>query len=279
MAFPPANFFTRETFLMRELLTARLTSKQCLSASAQCFHLEFAVDGVEDFSFVPGQFISVVDTDASGKEQTRAYSIASAPAGHRFALCLNRVKGGFFSNRIADLAIGDTISFQGPLGYFTLREPITDSILIATGTGVAPMRGFLQWLFPHQGPDRSQGRDIWLVYGTRHETEVYYRDEFEALAARHANFHYLSTLSRAPESWPGLRGYVQEHAARIIAERAARLGQTLPAPPPDPAIPASELLFDISAYVCGLSPMITSVRDRLKAFGWHRRQIIAERYD
>lgn len=237
------------------------------------------MEEVNDLTFTPGQFISVVHADASGKEEMRAYSLASAPDGNHFALCLNRVKGGYFSNLICDLAVGDTIEFQGPLGYFTLREPVTDSILISTGTGVAPMRGFLQWLFPQNGPTRSQGREIWLVYGTRHETELFYREEFEALAARHPNFHYLPTLSRAPESWPGLRGYVQEHAARIVEERAARLGQSLPVPPPDAAIPASELHFDVYAYVCGLSPMITAVRERLKAFGWNRRQIVTERYD
>lgn len=265
--------------MTQPILTARLAGKHCLSASTQCFHLEFVADGVTDLAFTPGQFISVLHEDATGKEEMRAYSLASAPAANRFALCLNRVKGGYFSNLICDLAIGDAIQFQGPLGYFTLREPITDSILIATGTGVAPMRGFLQWLFPKQGPNRSQGRHIWLVYGTRHAADIYYREEFEALAALHPNFHYLPTLSRPLDSWSGLRGYVQEHVARIIEERAASLGQPLPAPPPDPSIPASELHFDIYAYICGLSPMITAARERLKAFGWHRRQIITERYD
>jgi ferredoxin-NADP reductase len=268
--------------LTRELYTARLARKQCISESAQCFHFEFVIDELESFSFTPGQFVSAVAVDPSGKEQTRAYSIASAPSGNRFELCLNRVEGGYFSNRLADLPdlpVGETIQVQGPLGYFTLREPITDSILVATGTGVAPMRGFLQWLFPADGPDRSEGREIWLVYGTRHESELYYREEFEALAARCARFHYLPTLSRATENWTGLRGYVQEHVVRIVEERAARLGHPLPVPPPDAAIPAAELRFDIHAYICGLSPMIAAVRDRLKAFGWHRRQIIAERYD
>ncbi len=114
-----------------------------------------------------------------------------------------------------------------------LQEPITDSILIATGTGIAPMRAYTQWLFPENGPDRSQGKDIWLVYGTRHETDIYYHEEFEALARRKPNFHYLLTLSRAQESWGGLRGYVQEHVAHIIEERAARLGLPLPQPAPD----------------------------------------------
>ncbi len=254
----------RERPVTRELRTARLIQKMCLSESAQCYHLEFEIEGADEFSFTPGQFISAVAEDAHGKQQMRAYSIASAPDGNRFALCLNRVDDGFFSNRLAEMREGDALLFQEPLGFFTLRQPLTDSILIATGTGVAPMRGFAQWLFPDGGPDRSEGRQIWLVYGTRHETELYYREEFEAVAARHANFHYLPTLSRAAGEWTGLRGYVQEYAARIVKERDTS---------------ASGPEFNIHAYVCGLSPMISAVRERLKELGWNRKQIITERYD
>ena len=263
----------------RPLSTARLERKLCLSEAAQCFHLEFAVEGVEEFSFVPGQFVSVVATDPRGRLETRAYSIASAPRANRFDLCLNRVEGGYFSNLLPDLEVGATIQIEGPLGFFTLREPIADSIMVATGTGVAPIRGILQWMFPEGGPDRSEGKEIWLVFGTRNEGDIYYREEFEALALRHANFHYMATLSRAPEQWTGLRGYVQDHVARIVEERAARLGLPLPSPKPDPAIPPAQLRFDICAYICGLSNMVTAMRDRLAGFGWHRKQIISERYD
>lgn len=264
---------------MHELYTARLERKICLSETAQCFHLEFVIEGLESFSFAPGQFISVVAKDPRGRLETRAYSIASAPRGSRFDLCLNRVEGGYFSNLLPDLAVGDTIQIEGPLGFFTLREPMTDSILVATGTGVAPLRGFLQWMFPAGGPDRGGGKEIWLVYGTRNESEIYYREEFESIAARHANFHYLTTLSRAPEEWVGLRGYVQDYVARIVEERAARLGLPLPTPKPDPSIPPTQLRFDAYAYICGLSDMVTAVRERLAGFGWHRKQIVSERYD
>jgi len=81
------------------------------------------------------------------------------------------------------------------------------------------------------------------------------------------------------ESWTGLRGYVQEHVARIIEERAARLGQTLPTTESEPAIPAAELNFDIYAYICGLNEMVASMRERLAGFGWNKKQIVFERYD
>jgi len=268
--------------LARKIYTARLARKECISEPAQCFHFEFVIDELEHFPYSSGQFVSAVAEDSHGKQQTRAYSIASAPSGNGFHVCVNRVEGGFFSNHLADLPdlpVGGTIEIHGPHGYFTLREPITDSILIATGTGIAPMRAFAQWLFPADGPDRSNGKDIWLVYGTRYESDIYYRQEFEALAARYPNFHYLSTLSRAPETWGGLRGYVQEYVAKIVEERAARLGQSLPLTPPDVSIPAAQLSFDIHAYICGLNNMVSAVRECLTTFGWHKKQIVFERYD
>lgn len=268
--------------MARELYPARLERKVCISEPAQCYHFTFVLDELESFPFNAGQFVSAVAEDENGKQQTRAYSIASAASGNRFDLCVNRVEEGFFSNHLADLPdlpVGSTINIHGPHGHFILREPLTDSILVATGTGIAPMRGFTQWLFPEDGPDRSEGKQIWLVYGTRYETELYYRDEFEALAARKPNFHYLPTLSRAPQSWGGLRGYVQEHVSGIVERRALEMGQKLPLAPIDPATSAADLHFDIHTYICGLNEMVSSVRERLAGFGWHRKQIVFERYD
>jgi len=268
--------------LARELYTARLEHKECISEVAQCYHFLFHVEGVESFPYQAGQFVSAVAKDQNGKQQTRAYSIASASVANRFELCVNRVENGFFSNHLADLPdlpVGATIQMHGPHGHFVLQNPITDSILVATGTGVAPMRAYLQWLFPADGPDRSNGKDIWLVYGTRHETDIYYQAEFEALDRRIPNFHYLPTLSRALDTWTGLRGHVQVHITKIIHDRAARTGQPLPVPPVDPAIPQSGLEFDIYCYICGLNFMVSGVRDLLTGFGWHKKQIVFERYD
>ena len=268
--------------MARELFTARLASKDCISEVAQCFHFQFEVEGMDNFPYLAGQFVSAIAQDDSGKQQTRAYSIASAASANKFDLCVNRVENGFFSNHLADLPdlpVGATIQIHGPHGHFVLQEPTTDSILIATGTGVAPMRGYTQWLFPENGPDRSNGKDIWLVYGTRYETDIYYRDEFEALARRAPNFHYLPTLSRANDDWTGLRGHVQVHISKIVEERAARLGLPLPVPPVNPDTPPAELRFDAYAYICGLNFMVSGVRDLLSGYGWHKKQIVFERYD
>jgi ferredoxin-NADP reductase len=229
---------------------------------------------MEAFDFVAGQFVSMVADDGNGKQQTRAYSIASAPAANRFDLCVNRVEGGFFSNKLCDLEPGQDVQFHGPHGLFTLREPLTDGIFIATGTGVAPMRGFVQHLFPESGEDLSEGRHFWLVYGTRHETELYYQKYFERVAAERHNFHYLSSLSRPHEGWEGLRGYVQDHVAEVVKSRSN--GYRRDAPVFTVAEPRG---FDVHAYICGLNEMVSHNRDRLVELGWQKKQVIFERYD
>src|SRR6202035_4885095 len=154
---------SEKLILQRQTYTARLTQKACISESAQCYHLEYELDELETFDFAAGQFLSAVAVDGRGKTQTRAYSIASAASGNRFDLCVNRVENGFFSNHLCDLPEGGTVQVHGPHGNFTLRSPLTDAIFVATGTGIAPMRAFTQWLFPeqgeHAGEDRSQGRE------------------------------------------------------------------------------------------------------------------------
>ncbi len=217
------------------------------------------------FGFVAGQWLSLKTNKPDGEEITRAYSIASPPDDtNRFALCLNRVQDGFMSNYLCDMKEATEISCQGPFGNFILRPPMRDTIFIATGTGIAPIRSMLHWLFEgadeggssRVGDTRHQGKQVWLLFGSRTERDIYYHDEFLRLAELRSNFQYLPTLSRGGPEWRGLRGYVQEHVPRIAANRT-----------------------DMHAYICGLKKMITANRDLLKGLGWDRKQIIYEAYD
>src|SRR3974390_1755612 len=144
---------------LRKLLTARLVRTTFLSEQTK--DLEFAVEGVDEFSFIPGQFVSIQQPKPDGRVHTRAYSIASAPRPTpSFDLCLNRVENSFLSNWLCDVEVGATVQFHGPHGMFTLRQPHQDCIFIATGTGIPPFRGILQWLF--EMSERNAGREYWL---------------------------------------------------------------------------------------------------------------------
>jgi ferredoxin-NADP reductase len=233
--------------------TARLVRSVPLSEPTK--HLEFEMEGGPRFGFVPGQWLSLKQTRLDGEELTRAYSIASPPAdNNRFALCLNRVQDGFMSNFLCDMKEGGQITCQGPFGDFILRPPIRDTIFIATGTGIAPFRSMLHWLLAD--PSRHQSRSFFLLFGSRTEKDIYYHQEFLQLAAEHANFDYLPTLSRGGPDWKGLRGYVQEHVPGIVRDRV-----------------------EMNAYICGLDKMIKANRELLKRLGWDRKSIRYEKYD
>lgn len=239
-----------------QTLTARLTRSEPLSEFTK--HLEFKVEGVAHFGFVPGQWLSVKANTPDGEEITRAYSIASPPSTNgRFAFCLNRVQDGFMSNYLCDLGEGSEISFQGPFGDFILRPPLRDTLLIATGTGIAPFRAMLQEMFgTGSSGDRAGSSNFWLLFGARYEQDIYYCEELEAMARAHSSFHFLPTLSRGGPEWKGLRGYVQEHVREIVGDRR-----------------------DMQAYICGLDKMVRVNRELLKSLGWDRKSIRYEKYD
>lgn len=234
-----------------QTFTARLVRSTTLTELTK--HLEFEMNA--RFGFVAGQWLSFKTNKLDGEEITRAYSIASPPGDdNRFALCLNRVQDGFMSNFLCNMKEGDEIPCQGPVGDFILRPPMRDTIFIATGTGIAPLRSMLHWVLADTS--RHQDKKLWLLFGNRTEKDIYYHDEFLALAREHANFHYLPTLSRGSEDWHGLRGYVQEHVPAIAAGRT-----------------------DMHAYICGLDKMIKANRELLKSLGWDRKSILYEKYD
>ena len=210
----------------------------------------FIFDAPEPLLFQPGQFVSFSGT-FEGKPITRAYSIVSTPNGRRFDLCLNLVPGGIFSSYLFNLASGDRVHMKGPYGAFTFRSPAMDSVLIATGTGIAPIRSMLLDRLAKDFENRYT-----LLFGVRHERGILYRDDFERLAEEHPNFRFWPTLTRPGTGWTGRTGRIQDHLAEAIGDRR-----------------------DVPLYLCGLKCMVDEVRALAKSWGFDRRQIAYEKYD
>jgi CDP-4-dehydro-6-deoxyglucose reductase len=185
-------------------------------------------------AFVPGQFLSVTATIGED-EITRAYSIVSTPGGSGFALCANLVQEGRLT----------------PYGAFILRRPVSDSLFVATGTGIAPFRSMLlSQLAAH--PERR----FTLIFGVRYKHGLLYNDELAALAETHPNFDYRPTLTRPPEQWTGRAGRVQPHTLEALGDRR-----------------------DVDVYICGLREMVDDMRSKLKELGLDRKRMIYEKYD
>lgn len=237
------------------MLKARLVGSRELAPDVR--HFDFAVAGVADFKFEPGQFISIVKT-IENKPITRAYSIASPRDGNRFSLCLNLVENGLVSPFLFGLHPGDEIEIQEPLGYFTMRHPGHRAVFIATGTGIAPFRSMLLEHLPRLEQPASTQPHIKLLFGVRYAERILYRDELEGLAARFPHFEFIPTITRATDSWSGKTGRVQAHLEDVL-----QTGD----------------MATLDVYICGLKEMVDDVRRELKQRGFDRKQVLYERYD
>lgn len=213
-------------------------------------HFWFEIPGMEKFDFIPGQWVSLTHP-LNGKKMTRAYSIASTPYKNRFELCLNLVQEGSFSPFLFSLSPGDTVEMKGPHGLFIMKKPAGNSIYVATGTGIAPFRPMIRHALRI-----DKEHEFVLIFGVRYENAILYKEEFEQMERDHANFRFICTVTRPSPAWKGNSGRIHQYLWNVIGHRR-----------------------DFDVYICGLKEMVNDVRDKLKALGFDRKQIIYERYD
>ena len=103
----------------------------------------FAIESGE-IRFCPGQYM-IFHVPGLDKVIRRSYSISSHPSDRtHFEICVRAVSGGFCSNFIHRLRPGDCIQVEGPYGDFRLADGSQrDILMIATGTGIAPIKSML----------------------------------------------------------------------------------------------------------------------------------------
>jgi ferredoxin-NADP reductase len=207
----------------------------------------------DSFLFKPGQFVTLdLPIHEQRNKRWRSYSIASIPDGSNIIeLLIVHLEGGIASKYIFDeIKEGSTFTLRGPQGIFVLPEvPDKDLYLICTGTGIAPFRSMLRYIDKHNLPHKQ----IHLIFGTRTQEEILYRDEMTELQKSMPGFKYHVTLSR--EDWNGNKGYVHTVYERLCAEK------------PD-------ALF----MLCGWRAMIDEAKQRLLALGYDKKAIHAELY-
>lgn len=168
-------------------------------------HVVLRLDAPESFAFRPGQIIQFLVEPRT----LRLFSLASTPAALPLVeLCVDISPGGKGSRFIEALAPGDRVTFHGPFGVFTVPSGETHPLeFIATGAGIAPIRGMLRSLFENAV---VSDRSVALTFGNHTAADILYHKEWLAFAQHAPSFRYHPTLSQPSDDWTGLRGRVTD---------------------------------------------------------------------
>jgi len=148
----------------------------------------------------------------------RAYSMANHPAegnivmlNIRIATPPPRTEGippGICSSYVFSLKPGDKVTISGPYGEFFIKDTDREMIYIGGGAGMAPLRSHIFHLFK----TLKTGRKVSYWYGARSKREMFYTEEFEAIAAEFPNFSYHVALSdpMPEDDWQGYTGFIHQ---------------------------------------------------------------------
>jgi CDP-4-dehydro-6-deoxyglucose reductase/3-phenylpropionate/trans-cinnamate dioxygenase ferredoxin reductase subunit len=153
--------------------------------------------------FKAGQYLQVIMEDGD----RRNFSMANAARDNDGAeLHIRRVAGGTFSVKtLSRLAAGDPLQVELPYGDFYLRVSERPVILLASGTGFAPIKSIVETAI-HTGSRRP----MHLYWGARTREDIYLAELPAKWAARLPWFSFTPVLSEPSSSWTGRTGLVHD---------------------------------------------------------------------
>jgi len=205
----------------------------------------------ESFPYKAGQFANIGIASQPGVSRSYSFATAVQPDA-QVSFFVRKVPDGQFSSLINDAnVLGQAMSIEGPMGDFWLRPAEAPLLLIAGGSGLAPVLAMLQ-----DALNNGVGRPVTLLFGARREGDLYALDAIQAIARQWpAAFRFVPVLSQEPEgsAWPGLRGLVTDQLAAHLQDGA-------------------------HAYLCGPPAMIDSAVNVLRDHGVPREHIHADRF-
>jgi propane monooxygenase reductase subunit len=128
------------------------------------------------FTFTPGQYVDIHVPGSDGAAK-RSFSMANVPGDDRIELMIKRYPGGKLSGMLeGQIKPGDQIGYTGPYGSLRARDSEHPILMIAGGSGMAPILSLLR-AFAAAGCSRP----IRFFYGARTEEDLFHVDEIRAL--------------------------------------------------------------------------------------------------
>ncbi|MDO5649375.1 MAG: 2Fe-2S iron-sulfur cluster binding domain-containing protein [Gallicola sp.] len=190
----------------------------------------------EKINFKPGQYIQVKAPvyDGNDEEVYRAYSVASSITDEKHVETLIGFTGGICTTYMHDFVnVGDEVNINGPYGDFYYHDGDSEMVLVAAGTGFAPIRSILYHM-----KDNDIKRKARFYFGARTEEDLFLLDEMKMFEETLHDFKFMPTLSRTGEDsdWTGDKGRVNNSIEKYLEKDG-----------------------DYEAYLCGSPVMIESI--------------------
>lgn len=159
----------------------------------------------DTFSYQSGQYI-LLGTDA---EALKPFSIASAPKKDGLIEChIRKHDDSDWMNAIFALKPGDSVFVDGPHNQYQIPDNLSPEqhlIFVAGGTGYTAMKALLDEIILQALPN-----PVTFYWGAQTEQDLYRHNQMQTLAQQYPNIQYISVLSKPPEDFEGLTGWVHE---------------------------------------------------------------------
>lgn len=213
---------------------------------------------VERLPFQPGQYLDVLIEGG----RRRSFSIASPPHdSDLIELHVRHVPGGGFTEQLfGTLGEGALLRIEGPIGQFVYRPAPRPMLLVAGGTGFAPLKSILRHVL-----ERGEDRPIELYWGARAVPDLYEEALVLEWTRRHPRLRFTAVLSEAAEPGAAHRrlGWVHEavlaghsdlSAFDVYAAGPPALIEAVRAAFPARGLPPERLYFDSFDYAPDARP-------------------------
>jgi glycine betaine catabolism B len=202
--------------------------------------------------FKAGQYLSL-KVEIGNQVVSRPYSISSAPsvAEQYYELTIARKEGGFVSEQVWNSwKPGVEISATGPHGnfYYNPLRDQPDLIALAGGCGITPFRSMISEML-----EIGEPRKMILIYGSRTEKDIIFREELEELSRQHPEqLQLVHVLSEPSAQWPGYKGFISSDLLKAVIK---------------------DQFLSFSYFLCGPPEMYTFCFKSLSELGILRRLI------
>ena len=174
--------------------------------------LMLQLPAVETFNFRAGQWVYFVLKDG----RKRAFSIANAPnEQNTLELQIRHAIGGVFTDYVFNqLEVGALLQIEGPHGTFYFQQDERPILLVAGGTGFAPIKGIFEEMI-----EQGVNRPIHLFWGSRAKKDLYQESLVQQWVQQHG-IKYTPVLSDADgeDNWSGATGFVHQAVLESYAE-------------------------------------------------------------